>query len=86
MKCHIVNCSDIYYLLSILGTTSKLSGHYVADSIGSTLVHPIRQYRYVATFSSYDIIPCNRERKVRDWVTGHYVATTERRYKQSSTS
>ena len=58
MKYHIVNCSDIYYLLSILGTTSKLSGHYVADSIGSTLVHPIRQY--VATFGSYDIMPYNR--------------------------
>ena len=43
MKYHIVNCSDIYYLLSILGTMKQL-GHYVADSIGSTLVHPVRQY------------------------------------------
>ena len=40
MKYHIVDCSEIYYLLSILGTTSKLSGHYVADSIGSMLVQP----------------------------------------------
>ena len=52
MEYHIVNCCDIYYLFSILGTTSWLSGHYVADSIytisnvlaiGSKLVHPIRQ-------------------------------------------
>ena len=43
MKYHIAKCSDIYYLLST-GHNVVAIWDYVADSIGSPSVHPIRQY------------------------------------------